>query len=207
MSLFFPPPACIGRPLIPAFSGDFQGEAWQGASRAMPGRPNGTRLAGLPSLALHPCLDLYVFRVLSNSDRAPVFLFVFCTCLDQAGARFGLGLARSFLCLLRLSRAWRPSSLESVGPVQTFGFQVEAWLDASNPEQMDPSGLVPVGLGKKLEKTLRPGGPGPWEALIWFTKKSPSDKVRRFYGFSTPRSCACEFEHHWFLIRIRTKQT
>ena len=45
-----------------------------------------------PPLALHPCLDLYGFRVLSNSDRAPVFLFVLCTrlpcpgtCLDQAG--------------------------------------------------------------------------------------------------------------------------
>ena len=51
-----------------------------------------------PPLALHPCLDLYGFRVLSNSDRVPVFLFVLCTrlpcpgtCLDQAGARFGLG--------------------------------------------------------------------------------------------------------------------
>ena len=29
------------------------------------------------------------FRVLSNSDRAPVFFFVFRTCLGQAGARFG----------------------------------------------------------------------------------------------------------------------
>ena len=37
------------------------------------------------------------FRVLSHSDRARVSLFVFCTCLDQAGARFGLGLARGFL--------------------------------------------------------------------------------------------------------------
>ena len=34
-----------------------------------------------PPLALHPCLDRYGFRVLSNSDRAPVFLFVLCTCL------------------------------------------------------------------------------------------------------------------------------
>ena len=38
----------------------------------------------------------------------------FCTCLDQAGARFGLGLARGFLCLFRLSLAWRPSSREPV---------------------------------------------------------------------------------------------
>ena len=44
------------------------------------------------------------------------------TCLDQAGARFGLGLARGFLCLLRLSLAWRPSSLEPSGPVQMDGF-------------------------------------------------------------------------------------
>ena len=76
--------------------------------------------------------------------------YVFCTCLDQAGARFELRLARGFLCLLRLNLAWRPSSLESVGPVQTrraarFGFGsgsrplVLLWLDASNPEQMDLS--------------------------------------------------------------------
>ena len=32
-----------------------------------------------PLLALHPCLNLYGFWVLSNSDRAPVFLFVLCT--------------------------------------------------------------------------------------------------------------------------------
>ena len=75
-----------------------------------------------PALALHLCLDLYGFKVLSNSNRVPVFLLVFCTCLDQAGARFGLGLARSFLCLLRLSLAWRPSSLEPSGPVQMDGF-------------------------------------------------------------------------------------
>ena len=53
-----------------------------------------------PLLALHPRLDLYGFRVLSNSDRAPVFLFVLRTWLEQAGARFGLGLARG-LCLSR----------------------------------------------------------------------------------------------------------
>ena len=63
-----------------------------------------------PHLALHPCLDLYGFRFLSNSDHAPVFLFILCTrlpcpgtCLDQAGARFGLSLASGRLCLLRLS--------------------------------------------------------------------------------------------------------
>ena len=52
-----------------------------------------------PPLALHSCLDLSGFRALSNSDRVSLFLFVFCTCLDQAGARFVLGLARGFLCL------------------------------------------------------------------------------------------------------------
>ena len=39
----------------------------------------------------------YGFKVLLNSDRVPVFLFGFCTCLDQAVARFWMGLARSFL--------------------------------------------------------------------------------------------------------------
>ena len=53
-----------------------------------------------PPLALHPCLHLSEFWVLSNSDRAPVFLSG--TCLDQAGARFGLALASGCLCLLRL---------------------------------------------------------------------------------------------------------
>ena len=115
-----------------------------------------------PPLALHPCLDLYGFRVLSNSDRAPVFL-IFCSCLDQAGARFGLGLARGFLCLLRLSLAWRPSSLEPAGPVQTIRvqglnlvwleaarfLQMEPWLDASNPEQMDLDGCS-AGSGSKF---------------------------------------------------------
>ena len=70
--------------------------------------------AGAPSL--------YGFRVLLSSGRAPVFLFVFCTCLDQAGGvRFGLGLARGFLCLLSL--AWKISSLEPAGPVQTTRVQ------------------------------------------------------------------------------------
>ena len=32
-------------------------------------------------LALHPGLDLYGFRVLSNSDRVLVLLLVLCTCL------------------------------------------------------------------------------------------------------------------------------
>ena len=40
------------------------------------------------------------------------------TCLEQVGARFGLGRAQSFLCVLRLSLAWSPSSLEP-GHVQT----------------------------------------------------------------------------------------
>ena len=64
-----------------------------------------------PPLALFSRLDLLGFRALSNSDRVPVFLFVFCTCLDQAGARLGLYLARGFL---RVSLAWMPSSLESI---------------------------------------------------------------------------------------------
>ena len=59
----------------------------------------------------------------SRTLIALVSSYVFCTCLDQAGARFGLGLARGRLCLLRLDVAWRPSSLEPVGPVQTTRVQ------------------------------------------------------------------------------------
>ena len=44
-----------------------------------------------PPLALRPCLDLYGFRVLSNSDRSCLLI---CSLQDQAGARFGLALAR-----------------------------------------------------------------------------------------------------------------
>ena len=123
-----------------------------------------------PALALHPCRHLYgflyVFRVISNSDPVPVFMFIFRTCLGKAGARFGLGLGRGFLCLLRLSLAWRPSSLEPVGPVQprrvrvcleAFSFlQMEPWLVASNPEQMDlsrPGGCkVWAGSGSKRSR-------------------------------------------------------
>ena len=40
---------------------------------------DGVRWCWKPPPALHPCLDLYGFRGLSDSDRAPVFLFVLCT--------------------------------------------------------------------------------------------------------------------------------
>ena len=50
-----------------------------------------------PPLALHPCLDLCGFGVSLISDRAPVFLFGLCTCLDRAGAGFGLGPAQGIL--------------------------------------------------------------------------------------------------------------
>ena len=100
-----------------------------------------------PQLALHPCLNLYAFRVLWNSDRAPV-LFVLCTWLDQAGARFGLGLARGFLCLVSILEAFdfEPGGLVKTRRVQGLdlglarGLQMEHWMDASNPEQMELSG-------------------------------------------------------------------
>ena len=66
-----------------------------------------------------PPSTFYGFRVLSNSACAPVLLFVFCTCLEPSGARRGLSLARGFLRVFKLSFAWRSSSLEPVGPVQT----------------------------------------------------------------------------------------
>ena len=46
-----------------------------------------------PPLGVHPCLDLYGLRALSNSDGAPVFIFVLCTCLAcpaPSRPRFGV---------------------------------------------------------------------------------------------------------------------
>ena len=107
-----------------------------------------------PPLALHPCLDLYGFRVLSNSDRAPVFLFVLCTrspcpgtCLDQAGARFGLTLASGCLCLLKES------------------------LDLS---RLDPNGALHV--GARFGLSLAPG----CSCLLIFSL--PSARTRRLQG-------------------------
>ena len=86
-------------------------------------------------------------RILIALPSSYVF---FCTCLDQARPRFGLGLARGFLRFLRLSFAWRqpslepaeascyllrwslgwrPSSLEPRGP---GGCKVWVWLEASS---------------------------------------------------------------------------
>ena len=77
------------------------------------------RLAGAhPRWRSTLALTFYEFTALSNSDRAPVFLFALCTrllrdgpcpgtCLDQAGARFGLGHFR-VLVLVDSEPAWRP---------------------------------------------------------------------------------------------------
>ena len=122
-----------------------------------------------PLLTLHPCLDLYGFRVLSNSDRAPVFVFVFRTCLDQAGARFVLGLARGFLCLFwalpGVRRAFQLdlSRLECARfgfgsgsrPLASFRWSC-GWIP-SNPERMDlsrPDGSK-LGLGLKLSASSK----------------------------------------------------
>ena len=58
---------------------------------------------GHPSRRSTLASTFYGFRVLSNSDRAPVFLFVV------------LRLVGSGSWLL----AWRPANLEPAGPVQT----------------------------------------------------------------------------------------
>ena len=60
------------------------------------------RLAGAHSTLAS---TFHGLRVLSNSD--PVFLFVFCTCLDQAGARFGrVCLEGSCLEACKLRTSW-----------------------------------------------------------------------------------------------------
>ena len=62
------------------------------------------------------------------------------TCLDLAGARFGLGLAPEFLCLLILSPPEGPRALNQVDLTRLDGFQfwVWDWLDASSFPQMAP---------------------------------------------------------------------
>ena len=67
-----------------------------------------------PPLALHPGLDLYGFRVLSNSDRAPVLLIVLCTCLAcrkldlsrPDGCQFGFGGGSRPLVFFRRCPGW-----------------------------------------------------------------------------------------------------
>ena len=83
----------------------------------------------------------YAFKVLSNSDRAPVFLFVSCTCLDQAGKKVWLGLARGFL----------PEGLQAL-----------------NQLHLSRLGVQGLDLGRSLvfikwsgrQREERPGGPG-----------------------------------------------
>ena len=83
-----------------------------------------------PPLALHPCLDRYGFRVLSNSDRAPVILIVLCTRLVRdwalpghlsrpGGCAVWAGSGSEVLVLIAIEAAWRPSSLEPGGLLQT----------------------------------------------------------------------------------------
>ena len=85
-----------------------------------------------PPLALHPCLDLYRFRlrVLSNSDRAPVILIVLCTRLVRdwalpghlsrpGGCTVWAGSGSRVLVLIEIEPAWRPLSLEPGGLLQT----------------------------------------------------------------------------------------
>ena len=83
-----------------------------------------------PPLALHPCLDLYGFRVLSNSDRAPVFLLVLCTRLFRdwalprhlsrpGGCAVWAGSGSKVLVLIEIELAWRPLNLERGGLLQT----------------------------------------------------------------------------------------
>ena len=109
--------------------------------------------------------DLCGCRVLSNPDRAPVFLFVFCTSLYQAGASFGPGLARGFLCLFYALpgslRAFQSDQSKLDGCkvwvwvwFEAFSLlQMEPWLDASHPEQAHLSrpGVYKFGLSLALE--------------------------------------------------------
>ena len=81
-----------------------------------------------PSLALHPCLDLYRFRVLSNSDRAPVFLFVFQHLSRPGGCKVWAGSGSRLLmfddrALLGGLRALNQLDLSRLG----FGFRFGSW--------------------------------------------------------------------------------
>ena len=87
-----------------------------------------------PPLALHPGLDLYGFRVLSNSDRAPVLLLVLCTCL----ACWKLDLLGPEVLV------WVWGWLKACSFLPTV-----PWLVASNLEQLD------LGLQAGLVQTRR----------------------------------------------------
>ena len=75
-----------------------------------------------PPLALHSRLDLHGLRVLSSSDRAPVSFFLYPS-------------------ISRLGLAWRLSSLEPVGHVQTCTTGVR--LGASSFFQVEGSSRTP----------------------------------------------------------------
>ena len=78
-----------------------------------------------PPLALHPRLDLHGFTVLSNSDRAPVFLFVLQSM--AGGCKVWAGSGSRLLVLIELEPS-RPLSLEPGGPVQTRRARFWIWV-------------------------------------------------------------------------------
>ena len=126
-----------------------------------------------PPLVLHPCLDLYGLRALSNSDRAPVFLFVLCTRLfrDWAlpghlsrpggctkvlvdlsrldGCTFGFGSGSRPLVFFR----WRPDLMTPILNKWTCPWQVNVKVWAGSGSGL----LVFIELEPSRPSSLEPG--------------------------------------------------
>ena len=130
-----------------------------------------------PPLALHPCLDLCAFRDLSNSDRAPVFVFVLCTCLDQAGARFEPGFARGLPATSQALNQWNLSRLDECK------VWVWVWLEASSFLQTEGLGWTVHGVE----------APRPWRGWLGLEASGGPERVRVF-GRLRAHSCLWDWE-------------
>ena len=116
-----------------------------------------------PSLALHPCLDLRGFWVLSNSDRAPVAFCFFHPSVSK------LGLAR------------RLSSLEQLDVSKLCGCKVCVWvrLGASSFLQTGGGGLVWIWA---CFEACRPAGTrfgfgSGWRPLVLFSHLNKRNRL------------------------------
>ena len=104
-----------------------------------------------PPLALHPCLDLRGFRVLSNADRAPVSFCFF----------------HPSICKLGLAR--RLSSLEQLDVSKLCGCKVCVWVRLGAFSFLQTGGGSSLDLG--LPRGLQTCGYKVW---VWVWREASS---------------------------------